>query len=294
MTSEAWPRMSVDEWGATLDTVRTWCGLVGRTRLALARGQGPGWDAPLYVTSAGLTTSLMPLGVRGGLEVVLDLQAHQLVMRLTDGRDRRMRLARRSGDDLGSEYLARLAELEVEVELGPWPAGRAAASPVPENAGSASYDAHAVQQYFRALVSAHRVLTRFRGDLRGRPSPVQFSWGAFDLAVTLVSGRPAPAQPDEVPHRPHRVVVEANRQELSRCGYWPGGADEGLFFVHVHPQPRGFRDHAPTSVDAYFDEDLGEFVLPYADVRRAVDPDAHALRFVTEIHAVATADWPVA
>lgn len=292
MTSEAWPRLPVDEWRDTLGTVHLWCQAVGKTRLTLAPGQNHWWNVPLYVNAVGLTTSLMALGARGGLEVVLDFQEHQLVMRLTDGRERRMRLAPRSVSDFYAEYLEKLAELDVEVTLNSLPAEIAGAIPFPEDTVHASYDADAVQQYYRSLVSTHRVLTRFRSDVPGTCSPVHFFWGAFDLAVTRFSGRPAPVLPGGVPHGPDRVMVEAYSHEVSSCGYWPGGADEGVFYAYAHPPPPGFRDHVPASVDAYFDDALGEFVLPYADARRAVDPDAYVMQFVTEIHALASADWP--
>jgi hypothetical protein len=53
----------------------------------------------------------------------------------------------------------------------------------------ASYDPDAVHRFWISLVSAHRVLSRFRGGFRGKSSPVHFFWGAFDLAVTRFSGR---------------------------------------------------------------------------------------------------------
>ena len=45
---------------------------------------------------------------------------------------------------------------------------------------------------------------------------------------------------------------------------------------------------------AGFDAVLAEFVLPYADVRTAADPDEHLLAFLTSTHdaAAATASWP--
>jgi hypothetical protein len=45
---------------------------------------------------------------------------------------------------------------------------------------------------------------------------------------------------------------------------------------------------------ARFDEALGEFLLPYADVRGAADPDASLLRFLRSTHdaAARTGHWP--
>ena len=292
MTTNGWPPMPVESWRDTLQTVHLWSQIVGKTRLALAPRQNHWWNVPLYVNAVGLTTSLMPLGVRGGLEVVFDFQEHQLRMGLTDGRERRLQLAPRTVADFYDEYLSKLAELDVEVTLNPMPTEIAGAIPFPEDTVHASYDDEAVQCYFRSLVSAHRVLTRFRGDFRGKCSPVHFFWGAFDLAVTRFSGRLAPVHPGGVPHCPDWVMAEAYSHELSSCGYWPGGADEGIFYAYAYPQPPGFRDHAPESIGAYFDHALGEFVLPYADVRRAINPDATVVDFLTEIHAVASAGWP--
>jgi len=292
VTTEAWPPLPLDSWQETRDTVHLWCQIVGKTRLALAPRENHWWSVPLYVNSVGLTTSLMALGARGGLEVVFDFLDHRLEMRLTDGRERRLSLAPRTVADFYAEYLAKLAELEVEVQLNPTPAEIADAIPFPHDRAHASYDAEAVQRFYGSLVSAHRVLTRFRADFRGKCSPVHFFWGAFDLAVTRFSGRPAPTHPGGIPHCPDWVMVEAYSHEVSSCGYWPGGADEGVFYAYAYPEPPGFRDHRPRAAGAYFDATLGEYVLPYADVRRAIDPDAHVMGFVREIHALASADWP--
>ena len=55
--------------------------------------------------------------------------------------------------------------------LNPMPAEIAEAIPFPKDRVHTSYDDEAVQWYYRSLVSAHRVLSRFRGDFRGKGSP---------------------------------------------------------------------------------------------------------------------------
>jgi hypothetical protein len=91
-------------------------------------------------------------------------------------------------------------------------------------------------------------------------------------------------------------MVEAYSDEVSSCGYWPGGAAEGAFYAYTYPEPPGYRTSPVGPGTAAFDEALGEFLLPYADVRQAADPDAHLLEFLRSTHdaAVATADWPSA
>ena len=57
---------------------------------------------------------------------------------------------------------------------------------------------------------------------------------------------------------------------------------------------RCFSAAAVTPGAAYFDEQLGEFVLPYAAVRSASDPDAYLLDFLNSTYQAAhrLAGWP--
>jgi hypothetical protein len=84
----------------------------------------------------------------------------------------------------------------------------------------------------------------------------------------------------------------AYSHELSSCGFWPGGSAEGSFYSYAYPQPAGFAEW-PVPEPAYFDSDLGEFILPYAEVRRAEDPDALLLDFFQSTYEAAAelAQW---
>lgn len=66
-----------------------------------------------------------------------------------------------------------------------------------------------------------------------------------------------------------------------------------MFYAYAYPQPPGYRD-TPIPLDgARWDEDLGEFVLPYELVRTAPDPDAVLLEFLQRTYeaAAVTAHW---
>jgi hypothetical protein len=290
---EPWPALPVAQWQDTRDTLHLWTQVVGKVRLALAPAANHWWHVPLYVDARGLTTSLMPYRGRG-LEVRFDLTAHELLLLTTLGECRRMSLEPRSVADFTAEFRAHLRELDVDVPIHPVPVEVVEAVPFDQDTEHASYDPDAVHRFWTSLVSAHRVLSRFRGDFRGKASPVHFFWGAFDLAVTRFSGRPAARHPGGVPNCPDRVMHEAYSDEVSSCGYWPGGAAEGVFYAYAYPEPAGYRTSAVRPATASFDAALGEFVLPYADVRQAADPDAHLLSFLGSTHAAAaaTAHWP--
>jgi hypothetical protein len=299
MTQDAhlspWPELPLEGWRETRDTVHRWTQIVGKVRLALAPAENHWWHVTLYVNALGLTTSLMPSGGIG-VEITLDFTAHELVVRRTDGARRRMALEPRSVADFYAEFRAHLDDLGVDAPIRPRPVELADAVPFPEDTEHASYDAAAMHDFWRSLVSAHRVLSRFRGEFHGKASPVHFFWGSFDLAVTRFSGRPAPRHPGGVPHVPDSVMAEAYSAELTSCGYWPGGADEGVFYAYAYPEPAGFRSRSLPVPGARWEDAFGEFLLPYRAVRTAADPDGLLLDFLRSATAAAgePGHWPAA
>jgi hypothetical protein len=80
---------------------------------------------------------------------------------------------------------------------------------------------------------------------------------------------------------------EAYSHEVSSCGYWPGGSEEGSFYAYAYPEPPGFADHPAGARRGRYDAALGEFVLPYRDVRSAADPDATLLAFLQSTYEAA-------
>lgn len=287
-----WPELKVDSWIDTRDTVQLWTQIVGKTRMALGPEINHWWGVPFYVDATGLTTSLMAFGSRG-LEIRFDFLNHELLFLVTDGTRRTMSLEPRTVANFYAEYTAHLNELGVDVTIFGTPVELPQAIPFAEDTVHKSYDGAAMADFWRSLVSAHRVFSAFRGEFRGKSSPVHFFWGAFDLAVTRFSGRPAPAHPGGVPNCPDWVMHEAYNEEVSSAGYWPGGAEEGVFYSYAYPHPEGFDTHPAVMSPAYWDSALGEYVLPYRTVREASDPDAMLHTFLEQTYRAAaeTAHW---
>jgi hypothetical protein len=275
----AWPELSLAAWEDTRDTLHMWTQVVGKVRLALEPMTNHWWQVPLYVNARGLTTSLMPYGNRG-LEMTFDFHRHVLDISTSDAVSREVSLTPRSVADFYAEVMHRLAEIDMPVEIIPHPVEVPVAIPFADDEEHSAYDAEYAHRFWLSLVQVHRVFSAFRGRFVGKVSPVHFFWGAFDLAVTRFSGRHAPRHPGGVPNCPDRVTEEAYNREVSSCGYWPGGAGEGIFYAYAYPEPAGFRDSPVRPDDVRYDADLGEFVLPYATVRSAADPDALLLSFL--------------
>jgi hypothetical protein len=153
----------------------------------------------------------------------------------------------------------------------------------------AAYDPVYAQRVWRILVQTDRVLSTFRGGFLGKASPVHFFWGAFDMALTLFSGRIGPEHPGGVPNLADRVVREAYSHECASVGFWPGSAalPEPAYYAYAYPEPEGYRGQPVEPAAAFYSPDLREFVLPYEAVRTAPDPDGALLAFLRSTYAAA-------
>jgi hypothetical protein len=292
VSNGAWPDLTLSTWTDTRDTLHMWIQVVGKIRMALTPLINHWWNVPLYLSSRGLTTSLMHTGAVG-LEIEFDFIDHVLELRTTDGASRQVALEPRSVADFYGATLAALDDLGVHVTVYPRPSEVVEAIPFDEDEQHRSYDRDAVHQFWLALVQIDRVLTMFRARFIGKASPVHLFWGGADLCTTRFSGRPAPKHRGGVPNCPDWVQVLAYSHEVSSAGYWPGAGDEGMFYAYAYPQPDGFADWPVQPAAAYYDGELGEFLLPYTAVRTADDPDATLLSFLQSTYEAAATlgDW---
>ena len=292
-TEEQWPELAYRNWRDTAVTVQLWAQIVGKIRLALTPWLNHGWQVPLYVTSRGLGTSPIPAG-REILEMEFDFIAHRLRVRTSLGVERFLVLERLSVSEFYRQLISQLDELGIAVSIHEMPNEVADPIPFSRDDSHCSYDAAAAHAFWRVLIQADRIFKQFRTGFLGKASPVHFFWGSFDLAVTRFSGRGAPLHPGGVPGLPDAVTREAYSHEVSSAGFWPGNDafPTAAFYSYAYPEPMGFRDRAVTA-GAYFDEKLGEFILPYDTVRRAADPEGLVLDFLSRTYEAAAdaAGW---
>lgn len=290
--SPVWPALPVAEWQPTRDTLQLWTQIVGKIRLARTPKMSHWWNVPLYVSSRGLTTSLMPTD-GGGFQIDFDFLQHELIVETCDGARRTTRLEPRPVADFYAEVMGMLDDLGLSTPIWAMPVEIPGAIPFDQDQVHADYDAEQVERFWRALVEMVRVFERFRAEFLGKVSPVHLFWGALDLAVTRFSGRTAPPHPGGAPNCGPEVMLEAYSHEVSSAGYWPGPDGEGVFYSYAYPEPVGYRERAIAPATARWSDVLAEFVLPYEAVRTASDPDATLLEFLRSTYAAAadTAQW---
>jgi hypothetical protein len=293
-TRSAWPDLPYAALKPTAETLQMWAQIVGKVRLARMPWLNHSWHVTLYVSARGLTTGLIP-GAGASLELEFDLCGHALMIRSTNGGVRKVAL--RSGPTavFYAEVMDALAAVGAPTRIVATPNELPLATPFAEDLAPRPYDPAMATDFWRALVQADRVFNRFRSRFLGKCSPVHFFWGGADLAVTRFSGRRAPLHPGGVPHLPDAVTREAYSHEVSSAGFWPGDTaqDGPCFYSYAYPEPPGFAQARVAPDAARYEPRLGEFLLPYAAVRAAPDPDQPLLGFLQSAYEAAAdrAGW---
>ncbi|MAU02210.1 MAG: hypothetical protein CL608_34160 [Anaerolineaceae bacterium] len=291
---DPWPSLPLGEWKDTAATLHMWTQIIGKIRLSQTPWINHSWHVTLYVTSRGLTTSPIPYGLKT-FQIDFDFIDHKLVIETSDGNVRLLDLRPRTVADFYSQVMSSLKSLGIDVAIHTTPNEIPDPIPFEEDHKNASYDADYANRFWRVLVQTDRIFKEFRAHFIGKCSPVHFFWGSFDLAVTRFSGRTAPPHPGGVPHMPDVVAREAYSHEVSSCGFWPGGGaiDYPTYYAYAYPTPEGFKDYKIKPKGAFYSNDLGEFLLPYDEVRTSDDPDAALLGFLQSTYAAAAdlAKW---
>ncbi|MEA2930927.1 MAG: hypothetical protein QOG38_3355 [Hyphomicrobiales bacterium] len=286
---DIWPALAYADWQDTCGTLHLWTQIVGKIKLALSPLTNHWWGIVLTVNARGLTTGPMPYRDRV-LQIDFDFCAYELILRTSDAREERIRLAPMPVADFYVAVMARLGVLGVELRIRTMPVEIEGAIPFEQDRTHASYDADAAQAFWRQLVQADRVFNIFRARFLGKVSPVHFFWGSFDLAVTRFTGRGAPPlTSSKAPNVGLWVMQEAYSHECASAGFWPGNGGYGraAFYSYAYPEPEGFGEASVRPAGAAYNKDLGQFLLDYDAVRTAPSPDDALLAFMQSTYEAA-------
>ncbi len=283
-----WPALPLESWAETCDTLHLWTQIVGKVRLACTPLINYWWNVTFFVNSSGLVAPSNRAG-QGTFDVLFDLSNHVLRITTSGGRMVEFDLVPMRVADFYHQFMERLRELDINVHIRTMPSEIENAIPFEQERTHAQYDRDYVSRFHQTLVQSARVMSDFRARFIGKASPVQFFWGSFDLAVTRFSGRAAPPPTGVTPNVASWVMAEAYSHEVSSCGFWPGNGGYGraAFYVYAYPEPAGYGGTTLRTPEAFYDQSLGQFILPYDAVSQAPDPVAKLLGFLQETYEAA-------
>src|SRR4029453_4794201 len=144
----------LEEGRPTKETVRPWCQIVGKVRMALTPPLNHWWHVTLRVSARGVTTGPMPCAP-GLAEIELDLVAHRAVVRTSQGATRDFALHDGLSVAAFHERLfGALGGVGVGCALRPTPFDLADHPPFPEDREHRAYDAEAVGRWWAILRAA--------------------------------------------------------------------------------------------------------------------------------------------
>lgn len=273
------PALPYPDWEPTKETVHLWAQIVGKVKLASAPPKNHWWHVPLYLDVHGLTTRLLHGAEGTPFEIRFDFAAHRLVVETARAEESFALADGLSVAAFDRELHTALGRLGIDVAIVGQPFGVPTTTPFAEDEEHHSYDAEAVERFWRVLDWSADVLEEFAGWFCGKESPVHLFWHSFDLALTRFSGRRAPAQPEA-----DAVSREAYTHEVVSFGFWAGDQNirEPSYYSYTAPEPADLRDRPLSPETArWTDAGTGSLaLLPYEDVRTSADPKATLLDFL--------------
>src|SRR5262245_56932947 len=120
-TAAAWPALPYDEWKDTYATLHMWLQVVGKIALAQSPPVNHSWGVAMHVTARGLSTHLLPHGIRT-FTVKFDFVRHELVVQICDGEQRTLPLKNQSVADFYRDVMNLLREMDLPVRIWTMPA----------------------------------------------------------------------------------------------------------------------------------------------------------------------------
>jgi len=291
----SWPRLDHAADNGTIETLHLLLQLIGKLPLRLHPWINHGWHAAMRMTPRGAATRSLP-GEGQQFTVELDFLEGAIRIECDRGSQSHLPVAGKTIAQVRDELFGLLASLELPAPLHGGPNEIPDPIPFAEDSRPREWNSDAAARLHGAFVRADQGFTAFRSLYRGKSSPSHLFWGSFDLAVTRFSGRGAPVHPGGVAGLPDRVTREAYSHEVISAGFWPGGNgfEEAAFYAYAYPTPVALSVQPVEPVAAFWHRDLREFLLPYAAVREAPNPEAELQRFLhsTFANAAGLLDWP--
>ena len=271
-----WASLTLEDWADTCATLHMWTQIVGKIRLKQTPLVNHWWNVPLYVSARGLTTTAMPYE-NILFEMEFDFLDHQLRIKCSNGSNTSVALEPKSVAVFYDQTMKALSDVGLKIKI--WPIPVEIPNPIrfDEDNEHKSYDPEYAQRFWRVLSLSDEILQKFRAGFIGKSSPVHFFWGSFDLAVTRFSGRLAPARPDA-----DAITREAYSHEVISHGFWPGQGPLGkaAFYSYTAPAPDGLAEAKVKPETAFYNKEMGLFLLTYDDMRTSSNPEETLMDFL--------------
>ncbi|RDC61307.1 hypothetical protein HME9302_02528 [Alteripontixanthobacter maritimus] len=276
-----WPALDYAADKAVIETLHAYLQVIGKLPIRTMPWLNHGWHVAMRVVPGGFRTYPLPVGEHE-VEVFFDMASGVVDAVSSSGQTGSLAVRNTNVAAFAADLAFMLDGMGVPIDTSGAP--NEVQNPVDfaNDTAPRVWDDAVASRIHAAFRSVDRIFEAFRTGFVGKSSPSHLFFGSMDLAITRFSGRTAPLHPGGVPALPDPVTREAYSHEVASAGFWLGGGgiEEAAFYGYGYPSPEGLSDRAVEPNTAYWHGDLGEFVLPYAAVREANDPDAVLMAFL--------------
>ena len=283
---KTWPILSYELGKKTYDTLQLFTQVVGKIKLATLPWTNHSWSITLHINTVGFTTQTMPYEDKD-FEIIFDFIHHQLKIITSDGGYKDFSLEGISVADFYKRIFVELGELGIYLNIMTIPSEIVDPIPFEQDEQHRNYDRTQAQSFHLALLRIQDVFMQHRSNFKGKSSPIHFFWGGFDLSLAFFTGKKAPKHPGKMVGMPDWVLQDAYSHEVRDAGFWSGnaGLPEAAFYCYLYPEPSGYKEASLEPEEAYYHQQLGEYILPYAAVQSAEDPEGKLMAFLESTYA---------
>lgn len=277
-----WPELPYTEFKSTAHLLHMLTQAIGK--LKLATPFEPHWaNVPLWVTTQGLTSGIIPHHDEN-YSIEINFFQHQVICYTSNGKNANFKLTSNSVAEITKNLFNTLASVGINVSVNLMP--QEVTNPIPfnEDLELRNYDEKLAFAWWRILLSSYNVFQKYHAKFSGATPDIGLMWGTFDLRDARYINRPIPTTGANAGYL-RRNAMDVAQVE---AGWWSGDEryEKPAFYSFIYPQPENIAkaDIMPTT--AYWNSQLGEFILDYDELRKADNPDAELLIFLESTYHV--------
>jgi hypothetical protein len=287
---DAWPELPYNQFQSTSHLLHMASQIMGK--LKLATPFEPYWsNVGLWLTTRGITTGLIPCD-KGCFAVSIDFVAHEVVCTTTWNKMEKFILTSMSVAQFTKTLFQVLNHLQVNASINMKPQEQLNPVLFNEDNVRCQYDELLANAWWRILINSEKIMQRYHARFNGYTPAIALMWGTFDLRDARYYG-------DSIPTTgPNAGYIRRNAMNTAQveAGWWHGNSayQRPAYYSFMYPAPVGFELEKVSPEQAYWNADLGEFILDYDVVRQSKNPENTLFTFFESTYAAGAqlAGWP--
>jgi hypothetical protein len=287
--TEKWPALPYDEFKLTSHLLHMGMQAIGKLKLNMPFE--PHWaNVALWLTSRGLTTGLIPYnGEVYGIDI--DLINHEIICTTSLGQSKKFAITAMSVAQFTEKLFSQLKSLNIDSKINNMPQEIPDPVPFDKDTEKREYNKNLAHSWWRILVSSYQVMQRYHSRFNGETPPIGLMWGTFDLRDARYNDTSVPTTGINANYIRRNSMNEAQVE----AGFWSGNPayKKAAYYSFIYPQPPKIEQSKIKTASARWENDLGEFILDYDDLRKSSHPEKDLLSFFESTYEAGTkcAGW---